>query len=221
MPKRANPSDPKEGIDWFKKRVPMKKKAWLKLDARAQAKAFTIARVAQLSMVSEVMNDLAASLKRGESFDQFKRRVSDKLTRAWGEERPWHVETIFRNGSQRAYSAGRRAQMTDPAVLRERPYWVLAPLLDSRTTDVCKALSPQVVLPAEHSYFESHWPPLHHNCRTVVYSVSAKQAKRMGVTKRPPRTPAAEGFGFSDPLEWQPDLTSHPRELVREYKRGK
>lgn len=221
--KKADPNAPTEAVDWFRARVPMKKKDWLALDERAQRKAFTIARVANLRIVADVMEDLAKSLEKGEGFETFKKKVSEKLTKAWGEERPWHIETIFRNASQRAYTAGRKAQMTDPAVLKLRPYWCLEPLLDARTTVICQALRPRVVLPAEHPFFRTRVPPLHHNCRTVLYSLNSRRAKQMGVT-RPKRLTSekpAEGFGGADPLEWQPDLSSIPKALVKVYSRGK
>jgi hypothetical protein len=62
-----------------------------------------------------------------------------------------------------------------------------------------------------------------HNCRTVLYSINARTAKRMGITspKRLTKEKPAEGFGHADPLEWQPDLKGIPSPLKTAYRAKK
>lgn len=216
---RPDPLAPEEGIEWFRERVSIKKKDWVKLEQRMQEKAFTIAGVAQLDLIAKVHEQLVAAQKRGDSFEAFKKKVKDELYKAWGEERPWHVETIFRNANQRAYQAGRRAQLLEPDVLRYRPYLKAEPILDARTTEVCRRLE-GVVLLASHPFWRTHWPPLHHNCRTSIRSLTLADAKEEGISKRAPRVKADAGFGGVDPLEWKPDLKAYPPVLVKVYRRG-
>jgi SPP1 gp7 family putative phage head morphogenesis protein len=218
--KRQPPSKPqrfKEAVEWFRERVPLTKDVWLELEERAQAKAFTIAGVAQLEMVAEVFDDLNESLLRGESLDDFKGRVSQKLASAWGEDRPWHVENVFRTNLQRAYSHARHEQMSEPAVVADRPFKMFAATLDSRTTDICRPLH-GTILRADHPWWKTHMPPLHFQCRSAHILLSADLAREMGGTsKRAPDVPAMEGFGLLD--DWEPDLNAYPPELVRLYDR--
>jgi hypothetical protein len=157
---------------------------------------------------------VATALRKGEDLSGFKKRVGDQLERAWGEERPWHLEVIFRNASQRAYQAGRREQLMDPDTLELRPFLRAEPILDAVTTEVCQHMK-GVTLRADSPFWNTHWPPLHHNCRTSIRSLTAEEAKDEGITKRAPSVKPPEGFGGVDPLEWEPDLSGYDRELVK------
>lgn len=219
-PPSAKPGSPKEALTWFKKRVSMPKDEWLELEERAQEKAFTIAGIAQLDLIQSVQDAISAALKSGESMDEFRDKVRDELEGAWGEERGWHVNLIFQNATQRAYSAGRRAQLMAGDTLAVRPYLKAEPILDGKTSTICEALA-GVVLPADSAFWRTHWPPLHHGCRTLIRSLTPAQAEEQGIAKKAPKVVPDEGFGGSDPLEWQPDLSDYSPDLVKTYRRGK
>jgi SPP1 gp7 family putative phage head morphogenesis protein len=226
-PPDADVDEPEEAIAWFRKRVPITKEDWFELTQLLQERSFTLAGIAQLDFIAEIQEAIERSLRKGESLEQFKRKVTAKLTREWGtanephEGIPTRIETIFRNASQRAYQAGRREQLQEGDTLQDRPYLKFEPILDTRTTvDICRPLS-GVVLPADHPFWRSHWPPLHHRCRSAVRSLTEKQAKRAGISTKAPTTKPDEGFGSVDPLDWKPDLKGYPKDLVNVYKRGR
>lgn len=122
---------------------------------------------------------------------------------------------------QMAYAHGREAQMRDPEVLRTRPFWMYSAILDMKTTDICNPPTHGTVLPAEHPWWQTHTPPLHHNCRSIKRSLTPAQAVARGVSKKPPKEKEGpqEGFGGADPLKWQPDLKGYPPVLVRMYRK--
>lgn len=217
-PKRADPSTPKEALAWFKKRVPITKVEWFKLTQRAQEKTFTIAGIAQLDLIAKTQRALLKAIKDGETLRDFKKRVGKQLEDEWGEKRAWHLELIFRNALQRAYQAGRREALMKPGTLAIRPYLKAEPILDARTSEYCRPLF-GVVLPADHPFWNTHWPPLHHGCRTSIRSLTAAQAKMEGISKRAPRVKPDEGFGGVDPLEWKPDLSAYPPVLVKTFRK--
>lgn len=212
----------KDAIRWFRAKVPVTKRKWRNLDAKAREHAFTVAGIAKLDLIGSVMKDVLRALKRGESMGDFKKRVSAKLTRAWKEERPYHVELIYRNAVQSAYSHGREAELRSPEVLSDHPYWMHSSIMDSRTTElICRPLN-GLVLPAEHPYWKTHTPPLHHGCRSIKRALTVQQAQRRGIATQPPKV-EREGenadFGRADPLKWKPDLSAYPQALAREYRR--
>ena len=159
------PFDPQrfdEAVEAWRRRTPMTKDVWEGVLETAKHRAFTVAGVAQVQLVSDVWRALDAAVEKGETFEQFKARVGDKLTSAWGSEQPWRLETIFRTNIQTAYSHGRYAQMTDPVSLQRRPFWKYSAVNDSRTTPICQPLG-GTVLPADSPFWNTHCPPLHFN----------------------------------------------------------
>jgi uncharacterized protein with gpF-like domain len=106
----------------------------------AQRRAFTVAGAAKLSMVEVVNEELANALMRGEDLRQFRARLKERMELSgWLKPgpkkevptrpgRPWHVETIYRTNVAGSYARGRRAQMTQPAVVALRPYWQIVTL---------------------------------------------------------------------------------------------
>lgn len=209
-----------ETVRWFRAKVPIRKEDWLLLDRQARERSFTVAHIAKLNLLNDTLKAITKALEKGETLEQFKARVGRKLENAWGEERAWHLQVIFRNNVQAAYAHGREAEMRDPENLAERPYGLFSAILDEATTPICRPLN-GVVRPLADPWWETHTPLLHHDCRSIKRALTPEQARARGITKRLPKNveDPQEGFGGADPLEWKPDLGDYPRELAAEYKR--
>ena len=209
-----------EAVEWFRNLLPLTDEQFEQLSTDAQRRAFRVAGVAQLDIVSQVFNALLGAIANGTKFEDFKRDVVPALEKAWGESDPHRVETIFRNNVQRAYNRGRWKQMRDPEVAAVRPYLMYDAIVDDRTTDICRQLH-GTVLPAEDSFWSTRLPPLHHRCRSSLRSLTTKQAERRGITEERPIVEADQGFGDSPDIEsdWQPDAGNYPPELWRIYER--
>lgn len=216
------PADPKrfkEAVEWFRRRVPITDKQLAALEASARAKAFWVAGIAQLDVVNDVWAAIDDAIEKGTTLEDFKKTVGDKLERAWKgtvKDPPRRIETIFRTNVQTAYSAGRHAQLTEPSILRTRPYWRLVVTLDSRTTEtICKPLA-GTVLPAESGWWKTHTPPLHFRCRSFIQALRKEDAEARGITASPPVQKPQEGFGSLD--VWKPDLSKYPEPLAEVFR---
>jgi hypothetical protein len=108
--------------------------------------------------------------------------------------------------------------MTHPAVLKARPFRRYSAILDSRTTAVCSACD-NTVRPADDPWWQTHVPPLHHNCRSRIVTLSEAEAQREGVTPTGPDAQADKGFGDAPKpgKNWTPDLTEYPQPLVQVF----
>lgn len=218
MPPRPGKFD--EALAFFRARVPITKKKWEKLSAENKAKAFTIANVTQLRIIADVHKSLTRAVSLGEPFAKWKARSGPALVDAWGGENPAHLETIFRNATQTAFSSGRMEQLTQVEALVKRPYWELVVVKDERNSPICAALrAAKVVLPADHKFWQTHIPPLHHRCRTRIVSHTPDEADERGVSPRAPRVKAAEGWG-ADPRgeKVKVDLSDVPPALAKRYR---
>lgn len=193
----ADPLRFEEAIAWFQGRVPLLKAEWSQLTEEARRRAFTAAGVALLDRMAELHASLLRALEEGTPLDEWRREALGILGQGWNRG---HLETIFRNNIQAAYSAGRWDQLQDPAVRRSHPYLMYDAVLDDRTTEICRARD-GVVRPADDPWWQDNWPPLHHNCRSGVRALTAAEAQRRGISPNPPSIPPQEGFGLSPAAE--------------------
>lgn len=222
-PPRAPPAaveSSQEAVAWFRDRLLMTDDEFHALEGATHDTAFTIAGVNQLDLVEEVWRAVDDAVARGETLDDFQERVSDRLASAWGSEQPWRVETIFRTQAQSAYAAGRYQQMTDPAVQRARPFWRYSSITDQRTTILCNAAD-DTVLPADHPWWQGHYPPCHFNCRAHAVTLSEEEAQEIGITSDPTSEPAMDGFGAAPVVvaqDYEPIPGEYPPELFAEYE---
>ena len=213
-----NAVSPAEAIAWFRARVSMTPDEYRALEDRARRKAFTVAGVMDLDLLNDTFKALDKAVAQGTTFETFVKDVGEKLEATWGKADSSRLQTIFSTNVQSAYSAGRWRQLTDPDVLAERPYHMYDAVLDGRTSELCKHLD-GTTLPADDPFWETHTPPLHFNCRSGIISLTESQAAERGVTKTPPRAPAASGFGLvPDKSEWQPQYAKYPQELQQAYQ---
>ena len=214
-----DPTAPDAAVRWFRDRLILTDDEFQALQDATHELAFTIADVNQLDLVTEVWEALDSAIANGETLDDFQERVSDRLASAWGGEEPWRVENIFRTNAQSAYAAGRYEQMSDPPVKAARPYWRFSAVNDARTTLVCQD-SDDVILAADHPWWQGHYPPLHFQCRSHAVTLSEEEAQGEGITPNPPATPAMEGFGMapsSGAEDFEADANDYPAPLWREY----
>lgn len=209
-----------EALEWFLGRTVLTDEQRLAIPASARARAFWVAGVAQLDVVQDVFGELDKAITAGEPVEDFKRRVADKLTKAWGRENPARIETIFRNAAQSSYNAGRWAQMTDPAVAKFRPFWMYDAILDGSTTEICKSLN-GTILSHDHPFWDTHVPPLHHRCRSSIRNLRKSEAERRGITTTAPTEMPPDGWGQSPRLakEWRPEPGSRDPGLLDELEK--
>lgn len=215
----ADPHRPDDALTWFRGRLPVTDTQLARLDARARERAWTIAGVAQLSVVQQAWQSIDSAIEKGISFSEWKKGIQDELTAAWGKPRSHQLETVFRNAVQTSYNAGRWRQMHDPEVLAFRPYGMVDAVLDSVTTQYCRDVD-GTTLPLEHEWWRTHWFPAHHRCRTSVRSLRESEARRRGIAETPPDLAPQAGFGKA-PTEgdWEPLPEKYAPRLWQAHRR--
>lgn len=200
-----------EALSFFLARAVITRDELGPLTRDSHQRAFTLANVAQASVVQDVFDEIAKAIEFGEPFEDFRGRVAGKLEKAWSprprEGTSARLETIFRNATQASYNRGRFVQMKDPVIAELRPIWLYDAILDSRTSAICNDLN-GTRLPHDDPWWRTHYPPVHHRCRSGVRALRTEQNDRMGgTTFEPPATPADPGFGATpdESFEFRPD----------------
>lgn len=190
----ASPDRFDEAVAQFRARVPMRAEDVVRLTSEQRRSAFWVASMNELAPVRTLFEEIDRAIAEGTPLDDFKKRVRQKLTETIGDD---HLETVFRNAVQTAYNSGRWEQLTSPDSTLLRPYFLYDTVMDSRTSEVCKPLD-GTVKAHDDVFWLSHWPPLHHRCRSSVRSIRRSEAERRGITEGEPSKPQ-RGFGAAPP----------------------
>jgi phage gp29-like protein len=170
-----------EAIAFFKSKAILTKQAFERLSNAAKKRAFTIAGLARRSMLETAFSELANAIAAGLDLRKFRMALNDRFESAgWTRINNSHTEVVFRNAVMGAYSSGRHAQMTQPAVLKARPYWQITGPNDTRNRD-SHAAAHGKVLRADDPFWKRTPLTWGHNCRCRKVSRSEKDIKRLGL----------------------------------------
>lgn len=183
-----------------------------------RARAFTVAGVTDLQVVTDVWQSIQDGIQNKTSFEDWQASVGPKLEEQWGGKKPGRLETIWRTNLQSAFSAARWRQMNDPLAKELRPYVQFDATIDTRTSDVCYKCA-GTIAHLDSDWVRSHTPPLHFNCRSSWITLDEEEAAQAGITTELPEDLAQSGFGRPPPDDapdhYQPDLDSYP-DTIRE-----
>lgn len=164
---------------------------WQEVADEAHARAFTVAGILKLDVLTDMKNALADSLRHGKTLTQFQDEVLPLLQRkGWlgkglkaspdGELEgkkllPYRLETIFRTNTQSAYMAGRYQRLREN--IDQRPYWQYVAVMDSHTRPSHAALHGRVFR-YDDAGWDTLFPPNGYNCRCRVRALTPAQLAR-------------------------------------------
>ena len=217
------PADPerfKEASDWFRSRLAVTRDQWDTMTAEARQQAFTLAGTAQLEVVQTVMASLQDAIDKGTPIDKWRADIAEKLGQRFTDHHATTLTTAFINANQTAYNTGRWYQLQDQAVASAMPFLVFSAVLDNVTSECCQECN-GTVLRNTDAWWLTHFPPLHHRCRSTVRALTARQAERSGISDAGPLPNVAGSFGLAPPLraDWKPDLSKYESHAAREYEK--
>lgn len=148
-----------EAIGYFRDRVPLPPEQYKRLEDEYKTKAFTVGGIAALDVLSDIMKELLKALEEGLTAADFRKSVNQLLEdRGWEGLTRYRADNIFRTNIQTAFNVGRHRQMTDPDIIRRRPYWMYDAVGDRKTRPTHMALD-GMVYPADHPFWDTWYPP--------------------------------------------------------------
>lgn len=175
---------PVEAIEYFEKKGYTPTWDWRELWQEAHHRAFTVAKVINLDLLSDVRDEVDRAIREGASYSEFEKNLLPSLKKhgwlpvdqkGWptaesaeieGPEGkrakvgPWRLRTIYHTNLKVATQVGRFRQMTDPDVLAQRPFWQYLSVIDARTTPACRRRDGEVHR-ADDPWWNVNWPPNH------------------------------------------------------------
>lgn len=123
-----------EAVEYFRRRIPVTAKVFYSIAYDYRVLAFTVSGYSKLQILRRFYEELLAALEQGNTLAEFRSNMHGFLEREGYEGvTPYQAENIFRTNIQTAYNVGHYKQMTDPEVMKLRPYWQYDAVNDSRT----------------------------------------------------------------------------------------
>lgn len=180
-----------KAIELFEQKQVLPPAAFAKLKEGAKQKAFTIAGLAKEELLTAAHAELLKKLEEGRQLEggpdlrSFQKFAKERLEKAgWTPANKSHVETIYRTNIVSAYGNGRAVEMSQPKVLKALPYWQIRGVKDARQRETHRKAD-GIVLPANHEFWKTAYPPFGFNCRCRVVSRSESYLKAAGLTVGP------------------------------------
>ncbi|MEE8611599.1 MAG: phage minor head protein [Sphingomonas aquatilis] len=168
---------------------------WSEMMHEEHARAFTVAKVANLDLLAEIQASLADMLANGGTFEHWQANLVPFLKRQgwWGEvqdrsltgtDEVVHVgarrlRTIYDTNLRVSRAAGRWARIQE---LKDvRPFLRYVAVMDSRTRPEHRRWH-GVILPVDHPWWDTHFPPCGWFCRCTVRQLSQREMTAKGWT---------------------------------------
>jgi len=210
-----------EAVEYFKGRVPVTADVFYSIVEQYRGLAFTVSGYTKAQILKRFYDEILAALEDGNTFSEFRKNMNDFL-KGEGYEGldPLQADLIFRTNIQTAYNVGHYEQMTDPGVMKLRPYWQYDAVNDTHTRPSHLAMDGKV-FPADHPVWNTWFPPNGFRCRCTVRTLSKRQVEARGLTvedKFPAIAPDPH-FGTNPAkVKFEPDLKGYPDALVKAYQ---
>ncbi|MEG1156621.1 MAG: phage minor head protein [Acinetobacter sp.] len=166
------------------------------MDLKTRQMATTVSFLSSLEQIETVIKAVNKSIADGGTFNDFQKLIAESEIIL-----PKHyLDNVFRTNIQNAYGHGRWQQQQRNKA--KRPYLMYSAINDSRVRPAHLALN-RIVLPIDHPFWLTHYPPLGFRCRCTVIALTEKQALKYGITPDDKLPEVAEALDWSShPLQF-------------------
>lgn len=182
-----------EAIDFFRQKVNLPTKTWTDLWQGMHARAFVVAGATTNELLSDFRGAIDKAISQGTTLEEFRKdfdTIVDKHGWSYNGSRGWRTRVIYETNLRTAHSVGRYKQLSDPAMLKRRPFWKYIHG-DSITPRPQHLAWDGLTLPADDPWWDTHYPPNGWGCSCTVQAVNQRDLERDGKTS--PDTAPADG----------------------------
>ena len=173
----------REQIKFFRQKVNVPTTGWRDLMKAEHDRAFVVAGATKADLLADLRNAVDKAIAEGKSLEWFQEQFESIVAKHGWEYHgtpAWRARTILENNINSSYAAARYAQQTDPDFLALNPYW------EWRHGDSVHP-RPQhlawdgMVLPADHPWWNAHYPPCGWGCKCKVFALGPDALQQRGI----------------------------------------
>lgn len=209
-----------EQIEFFRQKVRLPTQGYQDLTAQNHDKAFVVAGAMKADLLNDLHKAVLSAIENGESLGQFSKNfdsIAKKYGWTAGEDNAWRAKIVYQTNLRTSHSAGRYHQMTDPDVLKARPYWQYRHITADNPRLHHKHLN-NMVLRADDAWWTVNYPPNGWGCKCYARTLSQADMDRMGLTVS--QTPdilgyADDSFAHAHGSSWYPNLDKYPYAIAK------
>lgn len=206
-----------EAVDFLAGKVNLPTRRWDDLQHAGHVRGFAVAGVTRDDMLADFRAAIEKARKDGTGFNEFRKDFDTIVDRTgWQffahgeteeERRAWRAKVIYAINMRTSYMAGRWSQLTDPDVLRYRPYleYIHSGALHPRKLHLSWN---GTVLLATDPAWKVMYPPNGWFCGCDVEALSERELRVKGKTGPDP-SPDLTPYQDTDPRTGQPE-TRYP-----------
>mgnify|MGYP002656223218 CR=1 FL=1 len=209
-----------EQIEFFRQKVRLPTQGYQDLTAQNHDKAFVVAGAMKADLLNDLHKAVLSAIENGESLGQFSKNfdsIAKKYGWTAGVDNAWRAKIVYQTNLRTSHSAGRYHQMTDPDVLKARPYWQYRHITADNPRLQHKRLN-NMVLRADDVWWTVNYPPNGWGCKCYARTLSQADMDRMGLTVS--QTPDMDGyaddsFAHAHGSTWYPNLDKYPYAIAK------
>ena len=172
-----------EQLEFFRQKLNLPTERWNDILREAHDRAFVVAGAMKADLLDDLRKAVEKAIATGTTLETFRKDfrkiVADRGWHGWTGEgtkagENWRTKIIYETNLRSSHAAGRWQQLTDPELLKRRPYW--------RYIHNDSVLSPRpqhkawgdagLTLRYDHPFWQTHFPPNGWGCRCRVTAVA-------------------------------------------------
>ena len=170
---------------------------WRDTDAEQHLRSFTVAKAMEVDILEDIRREVDRAIAEGITPQEFYKELAPRLEeKGWwgrqemvdpltGEKRsvqlgsPRRLRIIFDTNVRMSYARGRWERIE--RIARERPWLRYVSVLDARTRPEHAAWH-GTILPWDHPWWQTHYPPNGWRCRCMVQQLDDEDLEDFGFT---------------------------------------
>lgn len=182
----ANKFVPKGVLEFLERKKLKPTDHWTDLWHGEHARYFTVARSVYADIVNDVYDEVVKAIASGSTLKTFQENLTPTLQQKgwWGKAddgvqlgSPRRLRTIYDTNLRTSYAAARWERIQRRK--KSRPYLRYVCVLDEKTRAEHRRWH-GTILPVDHPFWRTHYPPNGWHCRCVVQQISQADIERNG-----------------------------------------
>ncbi len=185
-----------EAVEYFRQKVSVPSSHWTTVMDEANARAFAVAGATSDALIADFRAAVDKAISKGTTLQEFRQDFASIVAKhGWAHKgtAEWRARIIYQTNLANAFSAGRYAQQTDPAVLAAYPYWEYVHVNCPHPRLQHVAWS-GTILPANDPWWSTHYTPNGWGCHCIVMNLGPRDLARRKIDPASLKAP---------PIQWQ------------------